>query len=229
MTEPVTEPSFLTDTRAGYDAIAADYIENFRGEFESKALGLAMLGAFAAYVRADGGGRVLDVGSGPGWVTAHLAGLGLEVSGVDLSPEMVARARREHPGVRFEEGSMTALDVADGVLGGVSAWYSLIHIAPEAVPGVLAEFYRVLAPGGRLLLGFQVGEEPSRYAEAFGHRVSLVFHRLLPGRVAGQLRAAGFDVEARLEREAVLGEVTPQAYLLARKPGGPAGPGESAS
>ncbi|MFF4954470.1 class I SAM-dependent DNA methyltransferase [Streptomyces chattanoogensis] len=214
----MTEPSFLTDTRAGYDAIAADYIENFRGEFESKTLGLAMLGAFAEFVRADGGGRVLDVGSGPGWVTAHLAGLGLEVSGVDLSPEMVARARREHPGVRFEEGSMTALDVPDGALGGVSAWYSLIHVAPEAVPGVLAEFYRVLAPGGRLLLGFQVGEEPSRYAEAFGHRVSLVFHRMVPGRVAGQLGAAGFDVEARLERAAVLGERTPQAYLLARKP-----------
>ncbi|MFJ9853376.1 methyltransferase domain-containing protein [Streptomyces sp. NPDC101150] len=139
-----------------------------------------------------------------------------------MSPRMVALARREHPGVRFEEGPMAALGVPDGALGGVSAWYSLIHIAPEAVPRVLAEFHRVLAPGGRLVLGFQVGEKPSRCAEAFGHRVSLVFHRLVPDCVAGQLRAAGFDVRARLVREAAAGEPTPQAYLLATKPGGSA-------
>ncbi|MFI9049160.1 class I SAM-dependent DNA methyltransferase [Streptomyces sp. NPDC053427] len=215
----MTEPSFLRTTRAGYDAIAAAYTEHFRGGFEKEPLGRAMLGAFAESVRGDGGGRVLDVGSGPGWVTAYLASLGLAVSGVDLSPEMVALARREHPGLRFEEGSMTALEVADGALGGVVAWYSLIHLAPEAVPGVLAEFHRVLAPGGRLALGFQVGEEPREYAEAFGQRVSLVFHRLSPERVAGQLRAAGFVVAARLEREALSDEPTPQAYLLARKPG----------
>jgi SAM-dependent methyltransferase len=64
------------------------------------------------------------------------------------------------PDLRFDEGSLTAVDAADGALGGIVAWYSIIHMPPEELPVVFAEFRRVLAPGGHLLLAFQVGDEP---------------------------------------------------------------------
>jgi ubiquinone/menaquinone biosynthesis C-methylase UbiE len=64
---------------------------------------------------------------------------------------MVAPARRSNPGLRFEEGSMTALDLPDGALGGIVAMYSIIHIPRERLPEVFAEFHRVLAPGGHRL------------------------------------------------------------------------------
>ena len=89
-------------------------------------------------------------------MTAHLHSLGLSAFGVDLSPAMIVVARRAHPGLQFNEGSMTALDLTDGVLGGIVAWYSIIHTPPERLPVVFAEFYRVLGPGGHLLLAFQV-------------------------------------------------------------------------
>ena len=54
-----------------------------------------------------GGGPVADVGCGPGHVTAHLRDSGLDAFGIDLSPVMIDVARREHPGLRFEVGSMT--------------------------------------------------------------------------------------------------------------------------
>jgi SAM-dependent methyltransferase len=158
------------------------------------------------------------VGCGPGEVTAHLHSLGLGVFGIDLSPGMLAVARRAYPGLRFDEGSMTALDMPDGALSGVVAWYSVIHIPPERLAAVFAEFHRVLAPGGYLLLGFQVGNEPLHLAEAFGHRVDLHFRRLSPDRVAEQLAGAGFAMLARQVCEPQRWEKVPQAHLLARKP-----------
>ena len=116
---------------------------------------------------------------------------------------------------------MTALDLADGALGGVVAWYSIIHTPPERLPEVFTEFHRVLAPGGHLLLAFQIGDEPLHLAQPFGHPVSLDFRRSSPDRIAELLCQAGFALSSRLLREPDENESTskvPQAYLLARKP-----------
>ena len=219
MAEPTGggEPAYLRATRDGYDAIAVGYAERFRAELDARPLDRAVLGAFAELVRSDGGGPVADVGCGPGWVTAHLHALGLTVRGIDLSPAMVALARAEHPGVRFDEGTMTALDLDDGTLGGLVAWYSLIHVPRDRHAQVLGEFHRVLAPGGHLLLAFQVGDDTVRRTEALGHTVAIDFHRCSPDRVTDLLRRAGFRVDARLVREPDEAEKVPQAYLLGRK------------
>ncbi|ABW14923.1 methyltransferase [Parafrankia sp. EAN1pec] len=115
---------------------------------------------------------------------------------------------------------MTALDLADTSVAGVVAYYSTIHIPDGQLPGVFAEFRRVLAPGGHLLLAFQVGDEPMRLTEAFGQAISLDFHRRRPERVAGLLTAADLPVRARFLREPVDdgSERTPQAFLIARRP-----------
>jgi SAM-dependent methyltransferase len=133
---------------------------------------------------------------------------------------MLAQARRAHPGVRFEVGSMLALDLADGSVAGLSAVYSTIHVPDDHLPDVFAEFARVLAPGGHLLAAFQVGDEPQHYAEAFGHRVALTFHRRRPDRVAALLADAGLPARTLMLREPEEGERTAHAYLVARKPTG---------
>lgn len=207
----------LHSTRTFYDAIATEYADLFRTVLEDRPLDRAVLGAFAELVLAAGGGPVADLGSGPGRVTAHLHGLGLAVSGLDLSPRMVELARAEHPGVRFEVGSLTDVDAADGTLAGVVAWYSLIHTPRERLPEVIAEFHRVLAPGGHLLVAFQVGEEPLHLANPFGKEVALDFNRLSPDHIATLLKEAGFTVTARVRREPEGTERVPQASLLARK------------
>jgi len=83
---------------------------------------------------------------------------------------MVAVARRAHPDLRFDEGSMTALDLADGVLGGIVAWYSIIHTPPQRLPVTFTEFHRVLGPGGHLLLAFQAGDEKVHLEHGYGTR-----------------------------------------------------------
>lgn len=172
---------------------------------------------------AAGGGaagrrpRVAEIGCGPGRITAHLAGLGLDVQGIDLSPEMIAQARRRHPQLPFTVGSMTALDLPTGGLDGLVAWYSVIHVPPSRHRAVYSGFRRVLRPGGLLLLGFQCGDERRRLTEAYGHAdLALDAYRLRPERVEQDLAEAGFTTVSRTVREPVGAERNPQAYLIAR-------------
>ncbi|GIH12256.1 class I SAM-dependent DNA methyltransferase [Rugosimonospora africana] len=213
----MSEPNYLTETRAGYDAVAVEYAERLRDALDRQPLTRALLTAFAELVRAAGGGPVADLGCGPGHVTAYLRDLGLTAAGVDLSPSMVEVARRAYPGLRFDEGSMSALDRADGELGGIVAWYSIIHTPPERLPALFAEFHRVLAPGGHVLLAFQAGDERLRVERAYGQAVSLDAYRLPPDRVADLLSQAGLVMVARLVREPDETEKVPQAHLLARR------------
>jgi SAM-dependent methyltransferase len=214
----VTEPAFVTETRTAYDTVADAYAEHHQDVLGAIPWDRAVLGTFAELVGASG--PVADLGCGPGRLTGHLASLGLDVFGVDLSPGMVGVARRAHPGLRFEVGSMAALDLEDGCLAGALAWYSLIHTPPERLAPVVAELARVLAPGGRLLTAFQVGDEHRRITNGYGRDVVLDAYRLQPDFIAGLCAAAGLVIEARLVREPMpsLPEKTPQAYLLARKP-----------
>lgn len=101
------QPSDLDVVRASYDAVADNYVELGMDDLGPYPWLRAALAAFAESVR--GLGPVLDVGCGPGTVTAHLARLGLDVSGVDLSPRMIEHARRRHPELRFAVASATAL------------------------------------------------------------------------------------------------------------------------
>ncbi|OXM51050.1 class I SAM-dependent DNA methyltransferase [Amycolatopsis alba] len=201
--------SHLDATRDSYDTVAEDYAVRVGQLFDQEPISRAMLAAFAEQVS----GPVVDVGCGPGHVTAHLASLGLDVAGVDLSPKMVEIARRQYPDLRFSVGSMTALDFPDGELGGLVAWWSIFHLPPEVLPSVFAEFRRTLAPGGRLLIGFHVGDERLSPETAYGHPVTYDAYLLEPGRIAELLGQAGFEVTARLAME---GRKRPQSCLSAR-------------
>ncbi|MEV7551625.1 class I SAM-dependent methyltransferase [Amycolatopsis sp. NPDC089917] len=201
--------SHLDATRESYDTVAEDYAVRVGRLFDQEPISRAMLAAFAEQVR----GPVVDVGCGPGHVTAHLASLGLDVTGVDLSPKMVEVARRQYPDLRFSVGSMAALDIPDGTLGGLVAWWSIFHLPPEELPGLFAEFRRTLAPGGRLLVGFHVGDERLSPGKAYGHPVTYDAYLLEPDRIAELLGQAGFEVAARLTME---GRKRPQSCLSAR-------------
>ncbi|AHH98008.1 class I SAM-dependent DNA methyltransferase [Kutzneria albida] len=210
----MTEPDYLSTTRDSYDTVAVDYEELLRAELQTKPLDRAMLAAFAELVS----GPVADLGCGPGRVTAHLHSLGLDAFGIDLSPRMIAVARERHQGLRFEVGSMNALDLAEGSLGGAIAWYSIIHTPPELLPVLFAEFHRVLAPGGHILLAFKAGDERRQLAHAYGHDLALDVYWLPLDQVVGLARRAGLVEVARLLREPEEHEAGPQGFLLARKP-----------
>jgi SAM-dependent methyltransferase len=125
-------------------------------------------------MRVRPGGRVLDVGCGPGWTVEMLAGLGYDVDGLEPAADMIAIARerlagffRNHriepaPTVRFHCSSLEELDLEDGTFDGILCRASLHHVIDEEAG--LARCFRLLKPGG--VLGVSEG------AWIPGHRAS---------------------------------------------------------
>ncbi len=206
---------WLAETRTSYDTVANNYAEFVRGSLDGLPVLRSVLVMFAELVR--GSGPVLDVGCGPGQVTAILQDLGLDTIGIDLSPSMIEIARRDYPGPRYEIGSMTALSHSDESAGGALLFWSLIHIPDDSVSVVLDEVFRVLRPGGVVTVGFHVGDRVNRKTEGYGGLPMQLNVHLRPVEfVSNALREAGFRIEATLLLEP--DEVTPGGVVIARRP-----------
>lgn len=127
------------------------------------------------------GDRVLDVACGTGVLTreaASRAGSSGAVTGLDLSPEMLAVAARLSPALRWQQGSAEALPFPDQSFDAVVSQFGLMFF-PDPVAG-LREMMRVLVPGGRLAVAVwaSLADTPAYEAE-----VALV--ERLAGREAG--------------------------------------------
>lgn len=210
----------MTAARAVFEASTERYV-GFAGTEISAAtegpVDRSLLRAFVELVASGGGGRVADVGCGPGRAAAYLAARGLDVVGVDVSPAMLVAARRAHPGIEFVEGRLDDIQIPTGALDGVVCWYSIIYTPPKRLDDTFAEVRRVLAPGGHLLLAFQVGDgDPAHRTDAQGTGLALTVYRHALGDVTCRLEATGFMVHATVERAAALDhESTPQGFVIA--------------
>jgi ubiquinone/menaquinone biosynthesis C-methylase UbiE len=140
---------------------------------------------------------VLDVGCGAaGHVGRFVANLGARVVGVDFSERSVALARRRQPSLHFVAADARALPFAADAVAGVVAFYSLIYGADDVVRAALAELRRVLGRGGRLLVAVHAGHEVQRFTDYKGVAIDVELHLRDPETFAGQVRQAGFAVEA---------------------------------
>ena len=206
--------------RDSYDTLADEYAQRIFNELQHKPLDRELLNRFAAEVA--GRGEVCDMGCGPGHVARYLRDAGTTVFGLDLSPRMVERARQLNPDISFREGNMMALDLREGTLAGITAFYAIVNLAKESLPLVFREMERVLQPGGPLLLAFHAGDEMSHENELWGHPISMDFYLFQPSMIRRYLEAAGLVIEEIIEREPYSPEVEYQsrrAYIFARKAG----------
>jgi ubiquinone/menaquinone biosynthesis C-methylase UbiE len=111
------------------------------------------------------GTRVLDVATGPGWVAAQAAERGASVIGVDVAESMIARARRAHADVEFRQADAHELPFADSSFDAVVGNLAVMHLSrPE---NAMAEFARVLHPGGRLALTAWARPSEARFVGLF--------------------------------------------------------------
>lgn len=114
-------------------------------------------------------GRVLDAGCGPGHWTNYLHNHGVDVYGLDVVPEFVEKARIAYPAVRFDLGSIDAIDEPDDSLAGILSWSSTIHHEPSQIAIPLAEI------------------------EPFDHAVVRAY-RWPASELSARLEDAGFDI-----------------------------------
>jgi SAM-dependent methyltransferase len=200
--------------RTGYAPVARAYCEQLGDELAGKPLDRAFLDAFA---ERCAGGPIADVGCGPGHVARYLADRGANVEGLDLSPQMIDEARASHPAIRFHVGDMFALPFEG--LRGLVAFYAIVHVPTAELERPVREFYRALAPGGLAAIAFHAGGDTVHVDELFGVATSLDFMFHPPDAVTAALVAAGFTLEARLDRAPYPGveHQSQRTYLLARK------------
>ena len=150
-------------------------------------------------------GKILDVGSGTGRWTGHLAALGHTVEGVEPAKEFVDLARENHPSVHFRLASIADLDGTDERWGGILAWYSLIHMGPDELPEALAALYRTIEANGGILLSFFTGP---RLAE-IDHPATAAY--LWPMEdMSRALEKTGFEISVRHASAD-----SPHAYIIA--------------
>jgi len=206
------------NTQASYDRVADEYVRRIADELEHKPLDRQLLDRFAATVRDVG--LACDMGCGPGHVARYLQAHNVQVCGVDLSAELVERARRLNPGIEFQQGDMMALDIPDEAWVGIVAFYSLIHIPRADMVQALRELRRVLRPGGVLLLSFHIGDETLHLDDWWGEKVCLDFFFFRSTEMASYLTAADFEVEEIVEREPYpeVEHQSRRSYIFARRP-----------
>ncbi len=201
--------------RDSYDRLAVEYTQRIAGELAHKPFDRALLDAFAALTATLG--PVADLGCGPGHVARYLSERGVAVTGVDLSAAMIAQAQSLHPDIPFRQGSMIRLDERDA-LGGIVAFYSIIHIDRDLQGAMFSNWRAALVPGGWLLVSFHAGERDRRLDELWGLPVTLDFLFFTPDEIETRLRAAGFTTVERHERDPYpeVEADTRRCYLLAR-------------
>jgi uncharacterized protein YceH (UPF0502 family) len=205
--------------RATYDGVATAYADALVDELRGLPFERWLLDRVIAHA---GDEPVVEVGSGPGHVTAYLADGGADAMGIDLSPSMVAEARRRFPGGRFEVGDLRRLmrPATSSGWAAVLGWYSLIHLAPSEFPDAVAALVRPLAPGGWLVLGLHAGSEVRHLDEWFAHEVDVDVVLHAPAFVVGAVETAGLvDIEWYLRGPVTArGETTERLYVIGRQP-----------
>ena len=206
------------DFGAAYDVVAADYAAAFGGELAAKPFDRALLDEFAAAVGPAG--QVLDVGCGAaGHTTRYLADRGVGMVGVDLSPGSIAVAKRYQPQLTFAVADMSALPAADDALAGIVAFYSVIHLPAASVPAVLAEFWRVVQPGGHLLMAMHGGTGEIGASNWFGRGAEFRASLWSLDALSAAVEAAGFALWRKQARQPYPAEhATERFYIWACKP-----------
>src|SRR6476469_9320803 len=193
------QAGWIAEARDSYDRVADRYADLVRNGLEALPLEKRLVDHFVDSVLEAGGGPVIDVGCGPGWLTRALASRGLTVSGIDISTCMLRLARTNNPGLGFTAASLTRLPVADGATAGVFCWYVLHHVPDEDLETAIQELARVIVPGGSLMLGGHVGDSAYVKTEGYGGLpMRVLVARRSPETYAHLLREAGLVVDATI-------------------------------
>lgn len=205
------------ELRDAHDGLAEVYVERLAGQLDEMPVEQAVLGLFCQLVRGIGT-DVADVGCGTGRLAPYLSSHGLTSHGVDLSPEMIRVARRDHPQHSFEVADLRALPFDDGSMAGAVGWYSLMYLPPTDRPRAFGELARVVEPGGYFVTAFKAGDDQVRRAgRTLGLGVEFDVYWLSPAEMEHRVVEAGFQVVFWGGRPAEPDEVQPQGYLIAQR------------
>jgi len=198
---------------ASYDDVADVYDTRFADELDAKPADRELLERFVASTT----GPLVDIGCGPGHIGAFVRARGHRVVGLDLSPAMARRASARLDGAVV--GDVRALPFADRSIGGIVAFYSLIHVRRPELVGALGEIRRVLRPGGRTLFSAHEGTGDVVVEEFLGRPSPFAATLFTLDELVAAATGAGLEVTTSERRPPYPEEGrTTRLYVGARRP-----------
>jgi SAM-dependent methyltransferase len=179
--------------RRAYEVAVDQYAEQFGDDLVTNDFDRAVIDDATAGLQP--GAIVIDLGCGPGQVAGYLSERGTQTVGLDLTPAMLAVARRRNPALPLVRGDLFALPVRSASVDGVVAWYSLHNVPRVVVPAALSELRRVLRPGGTLLIATHGGRGQDLIEQTWmGRPEAVVITYYEPEELEGLLVFEGFRV-----------------------------------
>lgn len=149
----------IADIIAAYDRSADEYAENQRNKVPKKELA-----RFFELLKPNS--KVLDAGCGSGRDSRLIQDHGFTVTGTDLSEKLLAIARKENPDIQFLAADIRSVPKDDNSFDAIWSNAVLHHLDKEQMPTAIAEFNRLLAPGGTLCLRTKQGRGNLKTREA---------------------------------------------------------------
>ena len=201
-----------------YNTVSKEYAEAFTGEHQKKPKDREILCRFSQQV---GNKRpVWDLGCGPGQTTEYLKSLGVEISGLDLSENILQQAKTIHPDIHFQKGNILELEFENDSIAGIVAFYAIVHFTKEQAGIAFSEIFRVLKPGGLFLFTYHIGDETIHINQFLGRKVDIDFMFFNSDFISGCLEVSGFEEIELIEREPYQGieYQSRRAYVFAKKP-----------
>ena len=203
------------DMQCSYNQISAEFSLHSAEQLKHKPSDVRVLDLFAEKTN----GIICDIGCGAGQVSRFLRDKGKDVFGMDLSEGMLKEARRLNPDIRFVQGNMKKLPVADGGWGGIVGFFALCHMPRKKIPSIFQEWNRALEPGGTMMLGYHIGNGTFRRTEFYGKKVEIHCTMFMSAEMKHYLSGAGFEIDGWLDRPPYPGFENNnwRGFILARK------------
>ena len=212
---PALDPDFdyKALVRRAYDACAPAYDVSRKAEPGTELRALAN--------RLDDDDAVLDIGCGAGVPIARSLAARFRVTGVDISPEMIRRARRHVPAGEFMCADIMSARFPPSSFAAVVAFYAIFHLPRQEHPELFRRIHRWLKPGGYLLCTLSHYSEPG-YTEDDFFGVTMYWSNFSLTEYVDMLTAAGFALPEASSTGSGYEESAPEAsenhpLILARK------------
>lgn len=208
----------LNKVEKAYDSLAKEWVKSFSGEHDYKLADQQILYRFSQEIKDRV--PVWDFGCGPGNTSEYLHNLGVEISGLDLSENMLEQARIYHPTISFKKGDILDLKFENDSIAGIVAFYAIVHFTDQQVLRAFHEVFRVLQPGGIFLFTYHVGEDTIHLNEFLGKTIDIDFMFFTTDFILNSLQKCGFEKIDLIKREPYsnIEHQSQRAYVFASKP-----------
>lgn len=182
------------ETRAAYNLAADKYHELFQNEMEEKEFDRKLLDKFAEQFSPSS--KILDAGCGPSaHIGKYLYDKGLDVAGVDISDRCIEIAKEFNPMMNFSREDIGQLSFDENSFDGIVSYYSIIDTPKNFVEKIFNEFYRVLKPGGKLLVVVKAGDTEGYESELLGIITEIYFTLFRENEIRDYFESADLKIE----------------------------------